>query len=292
MQSKQPDIYLNGDYLPLDQAKISVMDRGFLFGDGVYEVIPCYQGRLFRLAEHLQRLENSLRAICMPNPLAADDWRKILERLVKQSPSVDQWVYLQVTRGAQSERNHALPEQIKPTLFAMTNPLPPPDPQLASQGISAHTVEDTRWQRCDIKAITLLANVLLRHESARRGGTEALLIREGLAVEGSASNLFIVQDGTIVTPPKGRHLLPGITRDLVLELASEAKLPAVERAVTETELGTASEVWVTSSTKEILAVTRLNGETVGQGTPGPLYRRITGCYARYKAGLSAETAPA
>lgn len=283
-------VYLNGDYLPLDQARISVLDRGFLFGDGVYEVIPCYNRRLFRLGQHLQRLDNSLHAVRMHNPLSPDDWRQILEKLVAQAPDSEQWVYLQVTRGTYSERNHAIPDRVQPTLFAMTNPLPPADPKLARNGISAHTVDDIRWQLCDIKAITLLGNVLLRDQSARRGGTEAILIRDGFAIEGAASNLFAVQDGVICTPPKSRFLLPGITRDLVLELATAANLGTSERNITEAQLRQAQELWVTSSTKEILSVTRLDDAPVGSGTPGPVYRRITDLYARYKASTSGRPA--
>lgn len=279
-------VFLNGDYLPLDRARISVLDRGFLFGDGVYEVIPCYNRQLFRLAKHLQRLDNSLHAIRMQNPLSSEAWRQILEKLVAQCPDSEQWVYLQVTRGAYSDRNHAIPDRVEPTLFAMTNPLPPADPKLARDGISAHTVDDIRWQLCDIKATTLLGNVLLRDQSASRGGAEAILIREGFAVEGAASNLFAVQNGIICTPPKSRFLLPGITRDLVLELAADAGLETREQSISEAALRQAQELWVTSSTKEILPVTRLDDVPVGSGTPGPLYRRMTDLYGRYKASTS------
>lgn len=286
MRSEQSQVFLNGEFLALDQAKISVMDRGFLFGDGVYEVIPCYNGRLFRLSEHLRRLNDSLRGIGMDNPKPVADWRRILETLTAQWPNSDQAVYLQVTRGAYAERNHAVPENVEATLFAMANPLPPADPQLVASGIDAYTIEDIRWQLCNIKAITLLANILMREEAARQGGREAILIRDGRVTEGATSNLFIVLDDTIVTPPKSHLLLPGVTRDLVLELSAKADLPCREGDITEAQLAAANEIWVTSSTKELVAVTRLNGQTVGTGLPGPCYGKIAGLYADYKAQVS------
>ena len=290
MPGAQPQVYLNGDFIALDQAQISVMDRGFLFGDGVYEVIPCYNGRLFRLEQHLQRLENSLRAIGMHNPKSTADWRTILESLLAPAADGDQAVYLQVTRGAYSERNHAVPSTIEPTLFAMASPLPPADPQTARLGIAASTVEDIRWQRCDIKSIALLANVMLREEADHRGGKEAILIRDGLATEGATSNLFVVEGGIIVTPPKSNHLLSGISRDLVLELATDAGLAWCEAAISEARLIAAEEIWITSSTREVVAVTQLNGRAVGNGKPGPMFRQMAGLYAAYKARVSAGLA--
>ncbi len=286
-----PDIYLNGQFLPLQEGKVSVMDRGFLFGDGVYEVIPCYGGRLFRLEHHLQRLDSSLHAIRMHNPLQRAEWHAILQRLVEQLPEQDQSIYLQITRGSTGQRDHPIPPAIEPTVFVMTQPAIYPDAATLATGIRAVTLEDTRWLRCDIKAITLLANVLLRSEALDRGAAEAILIRDGLAIEGAASNLFIVQAGEIITPPKSDYLLPGITRDLVLELARQHALPCREKAISRQLLEQADEIWITSSTKEVMAVVTLDGTAVGNGTPGPIYTRMAGFYGDYKALLQAGRTP-
>lgn len=287
MNRQQPEVYLNGDFLPPGEARIPVMDRGFLFGDGVYEVIPCYGGRLFRLEHHLQRLDNSLHAIRMDNPLDRKAWQSILEQLTGQLPGSDQSVYLQVTRGSSGQRDHAIPTGITPTVFAMTQPAIYPDATTLAQGIKAVTLTDNRWGRCDIKAITLLANVLLRSEANDRDAAEAILIRDGKAIEGAASNLFIVQAGVIITPPKSPQLLPGITRDLVLELAQSHGMPWREQEISEAMLEAADEIWVTSSTKEVMAVVTLNGRAVGNGAPGPIYARMAGLYGDYKAQLQA-----
>lgn len=277
-------VYLNGEYLPLAQARIPVLDRGFLFGDGVYEVIPVYGGRPFRLEEHLQRLDNSLAEIHMRPPHTRDQWHDILQRLVLPGPA-DQSIYLQVTRGAAAGRDHAVPKDIPPTVFAMCNPIPEPDPALFERGIAAVTREDIRWERCDIKAITLLAAVLLREQAKDEGAMEAILIRNGLAMEGAASNLFVVHRGVLVTPPKGRHLLPGITRDLVLEIARESSIPYREDDIPADLLTGADEVWLTSSTKEVMPVTRLDGREIGDGRPGPLWREMTRLYRLKKERL-------
>ncbi|RRQ22362.1 D-amino acid aminotransferase [Thiohalobacter thiocyanaticus] len=278
-------VFLNGEFLPSDQARVSVMDRGFLFGDGVYEVIPAYGGHLFRLLPHLQRLTDSLRAVRIPDPYTETQWSGILEELIGENPGTDQSVYLQVTRGVMDRRDHAFPLGLEPTVFAMSNPIPDPDPALAERGIAAISLDDIRWQSCHIKAITLLPNVLLRQQAVEAGAAEAILIRDGHATEGAASNLFIVRDGTLITPPKGPLLLPGITRDLVIELAAGHGVPHRENAIGEAELRTADEVWLTSSTKEIMPVTTLDGRPVGDGRPGPLYRRMHGLYREYKQAV-------
>jgi len=282
-------VYLNGEILPMAQARIPVMDRGFLFGDGVYEVIPAYGGRLFRLHQHLTRLDNSLRAIRMEPPHPPGQWEEILGRLLEQAPGQDLSVYLQVTRGADVKRDHAIPAGIAPTVFAMVNRIVPPDPALQERGIAAVTREDIRWRRCDIKAVTLLANVLLRQEAADSSAMEAILIRDGLATEGAASNLFIVERGVIVTAPTSPFLLPGITRDLVLELAREADLPHREADISRERLEAADEIWLTSSTKEVMPVTRLDGKPVADGRPGPVWRRMTELYQSAKARLREGT---
>ncbi|MCU0836091.1 MAG: D-amino acid aminotransferase [Chromatiaceae bacterium] len=279
------EVYLNGEYLPLSEARISVLDRGFLFGDGVYEVIPVYGGRPLRLPQHLDRLENSLRGIRLDNPLDRGQWGAVIERLLAAAPGTDQAIYLQVTRGAPPERDHLFPVGVAPTVLVMAKPLKPRAPQIAERGVSAVTLEDLRWLRCDIKAVTLLANVLLRQASADAGADEAILVRDGLAQEGSSSNLFLVKDGVIHTPPKGQLLLAGITRDLALDLAREAGLPCVERPLPVAELATADEVWLSSSTREVMPVTRLDGAAVGDGLPGPVWRRLDTVYQDYKARL-------
>jgi D-alanine transaminase len=251
----------------------------------VYEVIPVYGGRPFRLAEHLRRLDNSLRAIRLTPPYDAPRWEAILMPLVADAGGADLSLYLQVSRGAAPKRDHAIPPGILPTVFAMTAPIPPPEPEPERRGVAAITRDDIRWQRCDIKAITLLANVLLRQEAAEAGAFEAILIRDGQVMEGAASNLFIVQGATLVTPPKGPYLLPGITRDLVLELARGAGIPCREGAVTRADLLAADEIWLTSSTKEVMPVTRLDGAPVRGGRPGPLWLRMHRLYQDCKIRL-------
>jgi D-alanine transaminase len=272
-------VYLNGEFLPLDQAKVSVLDRGFLFGDGVYEVIPVYGGKPFRLDEHLQRLSNSLAGIQMAPPLSAEQWEAVFQRLIQGED--DQSVYLQVTRGAGSKRDHAFPKGVPPTVFAMCAPIAP----IPATGAKAITVPDIRWQWCHIKAITLLANVLQRQQAVDEGCAEAILVRDGYAIEGAASNLFAVVDGVLLTPPKGNDILPGITRDLVVELAEANAIPLQERRIALDELNRAEEVWVTSSTREVLPIIELDGHRVGSGEPGPLWQRMNGLYQLRKEQL-------
>jgi D-alanine transaminase len=276
-----PVAYLNGAFLPLEQAQVSVLDRGFLFGDGVYEVIPVYGGRLFRLAHHLRRLRNSLDGVRIHNPLGDDEWTELLNTLVERNDGGDQAVYLKVTRGADVKRDHAFPAGIKPTVFAMSTPQPGPRDLGTETGISAITLPDIRWKLCNIKAITLLPNVLLRQQAVDAGSAEAILINDGLAIEGAASNLFIVKNGVVITPPNSNALLPGITRDLVLELAAGNTIPCREAAITEAGLCDADEIWLTSSTREISPVVTLNGQSVGDGIPGPVWQHMSRLYQDY-----------
>lgn len=278
--------YLNGRFLPLAEACVSVMDRGFLFGDGVYEVVPVYGGHLFRITEHLQRLERSLELIRLDNPLGRDSWKQLLEDLVERNGGNDQSLYLQVTRGVAAVRDHAFPPPTLPTVFAMTSPLPASDPARLAQGIAAVTLADARWQHCHIKAITLLPNVLLRQQARDAGAEEAILIRDGQVTEGSASNVFVVADGVVATPPKSNLLLPGITRDLVVELAREHGMACDERPIAQSELEQADEIWVTSSTREIVPVIRLDGVLVGGGVAGPVWQRLYSIYSAYKGAVS------
>jgi D-alanine transaminase len=277
-------VYLNGEFLPESKAHVPVLDRGFIFGDGIYEVIPVYGGKLFRFNEHMSRLQNSLDAIRIKNPHSAAEWEKILTELIHLNSHGDQSLYLQVTRGS-AIRDHALPENPKPTVFAMCNDLKPLAEEIISEGVAAITLDDIRWSRCNIKAISLLANILLRQEALDQDAAEAILIRDGQATEGAASNLFAVINGVITTPPKGPMLLPGITRDLVLELAKNNGLPCQEKTISLNELQQADEIWLTSSTKEILSVTRLNDKPVADSKPGPLYQQLLALYQDYKQTL-------
>jgi D-alanine transaminase len=283
-------VYLNGVFMPVENACIPVTDRGFLFGDGVYEVIPAYGGKLFRLPHHLQRLQNSLDGIRLKNPLSNVEWENILNTLLAHNaedagPLNDQSVYLQVTRGSATKRDHSFPPTVNPTVYASSNPLPEPDPQMARQGLAAVTLDDIRWKRCDIKAITLLANVLLRQQAVDQQAAESILVHNGLATEGSASNLFVVSDGVIITPPKSKCLLPGITRDLALELAGKHGLAFKEQDIPVEQLVRAEEIWITSSTREIVPITRLNGLAIGNGEPGKLWQTISQHFRDYKEAV-------
>ena len=281
-------VYLNGEYLPLSQAKVSVLDRGFVFGDGIYEVIPVYHRRPFRLAQHLQRLQNSLDGVRISNPLTDAQWQTIFTTLIDKAGHAEQSLYLQVTRGV-AKRDHFFPKDVAPTVFAMTNPIAPIDPNAFTNGVAAITLDDIRWQYCNIKAINLLPNVLMRQTAADRHAYEAILIRQGNVTEGAASNVFIVKNNVIKTPPKGQHLLPGVTRDLVVELAQQHQLPCQESHFSADELATADEIWLTSSIREILPVVKLNDQTIGNGQAGPTARRLFEIYQTYKTGLKKES---
>ena len=274
-------VYLNGEFLPPERAMVSAFDRGFVFGDGVYEVIPVFGRRLFRLPHHLARLQRSLAEVRLPNPLSATQWEEILARLIRDISADNQSVYMQITRGP-APRDHAFPPQVNPTVFAYAQPTKPPAPETLAQGIAAVTVPDIRWARCDIKATALLANALLRQQAADRGAAEALLVRDGIVTEGAASNIFVVRGDALYTPPNGPFILPGITRDLVLELAHAHAIPAHEQALSQAALLDADEIWITSSMREILPVTRLNDRAVGNGKPGPLHARLYALYQDYK----------
>jgi len=277
--------YLNGAFRPLSETRVSVMDRGFLFGDGVYEVIPVYGGRLFRLGHHLKRLQNSLDSVRIMNPLSPDAWEAMLNDLVGRNGGGDQAVYLQVTRGVAPKRDHAFPENTSPTLFAMSTPTAASVDINSLSGTTAITLPDIRWKLCNIKAITLLPNVLLRQQAIDRDGAEAILIKDGFATEGAASNIFIVRNGLLITPANGPALLPGITRDLILELAIRHAIPFREADITEDALFGADEIWLTSSTREISPVIRLDDRRISDGVPGPLWKRMIGLYQDYKTAV-------
>jgi D-alanine transaminase len=275
-------VYLNGEFLPLEEARISVLDRGFLFGDGVYEVIPVYSRQSFRQAGHLRRLGQSLAGIRLDNPHSESEWGKIIQAMIERAPWEDMGLYLQITRGAGPGRDHAFPPQAQPTVFLMPMALQPPPAALVEHGVAAIIARDNRWLRCDLKTTSLLANVLLRQLSVDADCAETLLIRDGWLTEGSASSVFIVRDGVILTPPETHLMLPGITYEVVLELARTHAMAHSVQPVSEADLRGADEIWITSSTKEVLAVTRLDGRPVGDGQPGPVFRRMLAAYLDYK----------
>lgn len=274
-------IYLNGKFMPIEEACIPVLDRGFIFGDGVYEVIPVYSRRPFRLPEHLKRLQRSLDGIRLSNPLSEDEWVRLIGELVELNQEQDQSLYLQVTRGV-ARRDHAFPPGVAPTVFMMTNPLVTSPPELVESGVAAVSAVDNRWLRCDIKAISLLPNVLLSQLAVDAGAVETLLLRDGYLTEGAASSIFVVCDGVLLAPPKDHLILPGITYDVILELAASAALTTEVRRIGEHEVRTAQELWLTSSAKEVLAITRLDGRPVADGKPGPLFRQMHRLYQDYK----------
>lgn len=276
-------IYLNGQFLPLAEAGISPLDRGFLYGDGVYEVIPVYSRQPFRIEEHLQRLQATLDGIKLTNPLSATAWKEVIFKLIETAPWEDQSIYLQLTRGADDKRDHAFPPATVPaTTFAFASPLVTTPADLRARGVAAITVPDLRWGRCDLKVISLLANVLARQQAVEEGCAEALLIRDGFLKEGAASSIFVVKEGVLLAPPKSQLMLPGITYDVILELAAQHKQALQVREISETELRAADEVWMSSSTKEILAITRLDGAPVGNGKPGPFGEQMWQWYQDFK----------
>lgn len=280
----KPLVYLNGNLLPLDEAHVSVLDRGFMLGDGAYELIPVYRRKPFRLAEHLSRLQHTLDGIRLPNPMTESQWGEVIARIVEAHPADNQSIYLQVTRGA-APRDHAFPKGVPPTVLVMSNPLKPADPQEMEHGICAVTAPDIRWGRCDLKVISLLPNVLAKQKAVEAGCVECILFRDGVLTEGAASNIFVVINGVIHAPVKDHRMLPGITYDLVIELAQQEGLPVEVRDIVEAEVRSADELWLTSSSREVQAIVTLDGMPVGSGMPGPVHRRMLALYQTFKASL-------
>lgn len=280
-----PDIaaYLNGRFAPLSELQVPVMDRGFLFGDAVYEVIPVYDRRPFRLHEHLGRLARSLAAVGLANPHDAAVWEAIIAEVIARQGFEDQSVYLQVSRGPAFPRNHAFPVEVQPTVLVYAEPLLPPVDELVERGVAAVSAVDFRWERCNIKSCSLLANVLLKQRAAEAGAGEIILFRDGFLTEGGASNVFVVRRGVLLSPPPSHLMLTGITYDVVLELAQRHGFALEVREIEEHEARHADEMWISSSSKEILAVTELDGRPVGNGVPGPIYRRMFEYYQAFKA---------
>jgi D-alanine transaminase len=282
-------VYLNGEFMPLDQARIPVLDRGFIFGDGVYEVIPAYSRHPFRLPEHLARLQRSLDSIRLDNPMTPAEWGRLIRDLVARHAGEDQSIYLQVTRGV-AKRDHAFPKGTRPTVFMMSSPLVTPAKDLVDNGVPCITGVDYRWLKCDVKSVSLLGNCLLRQAAADAGAAEIVLFRDGHLTEASASNVFVVRGGRLLSPPKNNLILPGITYDVVLELAAAAGVPIELRAISEQEVRSADELWVTSSTKEVLAVVTLDGKPVGSGKPGAVFRKIHQAFQEFKRTVMRQAA--
>jgi D-alanine transaminase len=286
-------IYLNGEFMPIEQAKISVLDRGFIFGDGCYEVVPVYSGHPFRLGEHLRRLNNSLTTIALKNPHTDAEWTKLTHDIVQKNGGGDLQVYYQVTRGVAPKRDHAFPKGITPTVFMMANPLVTPPAAQVQSGVDAVSTDDNRWLRCDIKSISLLANCLKRQYALDHDAIEVVMFRDGFLTEGSASNVMVVKNGVLLAPPKDNLILPGITYDVILELAKANSMPLEVRRISETEVRGADELWLTSSTKEVLAISRLDEKPVGKdGKPGPQFRKMYGWYQGFKTEVMRQPAVA
>jgi D-alanine transaminase len=274
--------HFNGQLLPLDRIFISPLDRGFIFGDGVYEVIPVYDGAMLRGREHFERLQRSMDEIQLRNPHTVDEWLAITQDLLAHYPG-NQSVYIQVTRGAPKKRDHVIPKDLQPTVFMMVQPLVSPSKEAIDNGVACVTNVDFRWAKCHIKSTSLLGNVLARQISADVGATETILLREGMLTEASSSNVFVVKDGVVAAPPQDNLILLGITYDLLVKLAAEGAVKLEIRPITEGELRSADEVWLSSSTKEVLAVTTIDGKPVGNGKPGPVFHRMHALYQDFKA---------
>jgi D-alanine transaminase len=286
-----PIAHFNGELVPLDEIRISPLDRGFIFGDGVYEVIPAYGGRLLRAREHFRRLQRSMDEIRLANPHTVDEWIAEVGRLLAHHPG-NQSVYIQVTRGVPPKRDHVIPTGLVPTVFMMATPLATPSAEMVEKGVACVSARDFRWEKCHIKSTSLLGNVLARQVSADAGATETILFRDGFLTEAAASNVFVVKDGVVAAAPQDHHILLGITYELLTDLAREGKVRFDIRPITEAEVRAADEIWLSSSTKEVLAVTTLDGKPVGAGVPGPAFRRMHALFQEYKARLGAASAVA
>jgi len=280
-------VYLNGAFTPLSEARISVLDRGFIFGDGIYEVIPIYGGRPFRAAQHLARLARSLSAIGMRNPHDEAGWMALIGQVAEANSPADQMIYIQVTRGV-ARRAHAFPRDVEPTVFIMSSPMALPSAQARERGVACVTMEDSRWLHCDIKSTSLLGNVLAAQHAAEHDATEAIQFRDGWLTEASSSNVWIVKDGVVSAPPKDALILEGIRYALIESLCEAAGIPLQSRRIAREEVFAADEVLLSSASKEILPVVSIDGRAVGQGVPGPVFARL---YAGYQAAKAASAAP-
>jgi D-alanine transaminase len=274
-------VFLNGDLLPLEEARVSVLDRGFIFGDGVYEVIPVYSRQPFRLSHHLERLQHNLDTIRIERPMSPQQWESTIREIIARNVGDDQSIYVQITRGV-APRAHEFPISAQPTVFIMSTALSTPERAQVEHGVGCISTADFRWLRCDLKSISLLANCLLKQSAVDAHAAEVVLFRDGYLTEAATSNIFIISEDILLAPPKNHLILPGVTYDVVLELAQTHKIPHEIRPIPEQEARSAQELWLTSSSKEILAVTRLDGVNVGSGTPGAHFRRMYGFYQAFK----------
>lgn len=289
MAEPLPQCYLDGEYVALREARISPLDRGFLFGDSVYEVLPAFDGRMFLFREHFDRLARSLREIRLENPHSHEQWRGILEQLIARNGGGDMYLYVQVTRGMEYGRNHAFPAVVKPNVFAMASPLPEFTDAQRTAGLSAITVEDFRWGRCDIKTTALLANVLMKQQAADAGASEAIIVRDGEVLEGASTSVFIVRNGVLITPPNSHRILPGTTREATLSLATGV-MPVEIRSLRLDELLAADEVWISSATRDVLPVTRVDSTAIGSGRPGPAWTRLSESFQALRQQLAGTPA--
>lgn len=277
-------VFLNGEWLAPEDAHISVFDRGFLFGDGIYEVIPVYNGHLFRFSQHLTRLKSNISELKLVNPHSDPEWRAICQSLVDNNGGGNLSIYLQLTRGNTGVRAHALPDaSVAPTVFATCSQLPSVPCSVLENGVKVTLLDDIRWQWCHIKSTSLLGNLMLANQAAEADAAEALLLRGGKVVEGATSNVFAVRDGVVITPPKSNHLLPGITRDLLIELISGSGIAIQERDLTADELANLDELWICSSTREIYPVTSVDDEIIADGKPGPVWAQCLKLFQEYKS---------
>lgn len=279
-------VHLNGEFVPLAEARVPVLDRGFIFGDGVYEVVPVYGRVPFRWPQHHARLVRSLGRLRIDDPMDAAGWRALVDALVARHPWDDQFVYIQVTRGV-AKRDHAFPKGVAPTVFAMTSPLPPIPPEQVERGVPAVTLPDERWLHCDIKSTSLLGNVLARQAAVDAGAVECVMFRDGWLTEGSASNVWVVRDGRVLAPPRDHRILEGIRYGLLQALCEAEGVPFEIRPVSREEVLAADELMLSSATKEVLPITRLDDRPVGAGVPGPTFRRLHTAYQRAKAAARA-----
>ena len=277
--------YLNGNYTPVHEAKVSVLDRGFIFGDGIYEVVPVYGRKLFRFAQHMARLQRSLASVRISQPMDEAAWLERCRHLIDAQASEDQMVYIQVTRGV-APRDHVMPPDIVPTVFMMSQAMKPPAAQALARGVACVTARDFRWERADIKSTSLLGNVLARQMSADVGAVETVLLRDGLLTEASSSNVWVVHGGAVFGAPKSAHVLEGIRYELIRELCDKEGLPFELRPISEAEVRGADELLLSSASKEVLPVTELDGRPIGDGVPGPVFARLHAAYQRAKAEQS------
>lgn len=282
--SSEPLVYLNGALTPLSEARVPVLDRGFIFGDGIYEVIPIYDGKMFRSEQHLARLARSLRAVGMSNPHEREEWLALIARVVNANPAPNQMVYIQVTRGV-APRKHAFPQDASPTVFIMSNPLVLPSPAARERGVACVAMEDRRWLHCDVKSTSLLGNVLAAQNAAEHDAAETIQFRDGFLTEASSSNVWVAKDGRLLAPPKDNLILEGIRYGLIEEMCAAGGIPLVVRRIARSEVFDADEVLLSSATKEVLPVISIDGRRIGDGQPGPIYRKLYAAYQDAKAAL-------